>query len=271
VIDHLITGSGYLVPEVKQIAPKLPCTGVPYGIPINPSWQPRDPNPTEPLRLIYYGRLENASKGVRLFPEIAAALNRRRIPFRWTIHGTGPEEEFLHTALTDEEQAGRVRFSKPIPHNQLPGLVRAHDVYLLTSTNEGGPQTLLESMAMGLVPVCGDIPCLVQDVIRPSNGFRVPRDQPDAYAEAIGQLHADRARLEQLSHAAREAITRDNSSRRMAEQYLEIIRGVMAKKAPAVWPDRIKPLPILGAPAWSFSLPGRMARRLRRRLARGKP
>lgn len=268
-IDHLIVGSAYLIPEVEAATPDLPCTCIPFGIPIPKSLHPRDPNPSDPLRLLYYGRVENVSKGVRLFPEIAQALNQRGIPFRWTIHGEGPEEAYLHEALRKEESAGQVRFSTPIPHDQLPALVRAHDIYLLSSTNEGGPMTLLESMILGLVPVCGDIPGLVQDVVRATNGFRVPREDAHAYAEAVGTLHHDRALLETLSQAARQAITELHSSDKMAERYLSVLRSSLGDAAAEVsWPEKIHPLPILDASPWTFSPLGRLARRTQRLLRR---
>lgn len=248
VLDHFAVVARYLQTELREMDPQFPCTYLAHGIPIPQDTPPRSPNPNHPLRLIYYGRFENASKGVRLFPEIAAALHRRGVPFVWTMHGEGPEEDFLKNALATEIQKGQVIFSKPIPYKDLPALIRSHDVYLLASTNEGGPLTLLESMALGLVPVCGDIPCLVQEVITPETGFRVPRDHPDAYAEAIASLHKNREQLEKLSVAARKIITADFSSEAMARRYIAFLESLSVGKQ-AEWPKHIQPRPILGTSA----------------------
>ncbi len=244
-LDHLVVVASYLREDVRQVDPQFPCTYLAHGIPIPEETPPRSPNPKDPLRLLYYGRFENASKGVRLFPEIAAALNRRRIPFVWTLHGSGPDEDFLKNAFADEIQSGQVIFSKPVEYAELPGLIRNHDVYLLASTNEGGPLTLLESMALGLVPVCGDIPCLIQEVINPQNGFRVPRDNPEAYADAIAALNNHRDLLERLSVAARQTITEHFSSQAMAGRYLAFLESLPVRTN-AEWPARIHPRPILG-------------------------
>ena len=182
---------------------------------------------------------------MRLFPEIATALNRRGIPFVWTLHGSGPDEEFLKQAFAAEIKKGQVIFSRPVKYKELPSLIRGHDVYLLASTNEGGPLTLLESMALGLVPVCGDIPCLVREVITPKNGFRVRRDNPDAYAQAISELNENRPLLENHSVAARTTITEQFSSEAMARRYIHFLESLPPQKN-AEWPAKIRPRPILG-------------------------
>jgi glycosyltransferase involved in cell wall biosynthesis len=260
VLDHLIVVASYLQDDLRKLDRTFPCTYLAHGIPI-PLDAPRTANPDSPLRLLYYGRL-GILKGVRLFPDIVAALNRREIPFQWTIHGHGPEEQFLKTALEAEIRHGRIHFSAPVTYDQLAPLVRRHDVYVLASTTEGGPLTLLESMALGLVPVCGNIPCLVQEVITPANGFRVPRDDPDAYAEAIGRLHGDRNLLENMSRSARATITGEFSAEAMARRYVRFLELWQRPVTEPVWPDRIEAQPILGQNSFTFSALGRTARRM---------
>jgi glycosyltransferase involved in cell wall biosynthesis len=245
-LDHLVVIASYLLEDMRQVDPNFPCTYLAHGIPLPRDTAPRSPNTKEPLRLLYFGRFENDSKGVRLFPEIAAALNRRQIPFVWTFHGSGPDEAYLKNALAKEMQAGQVVFSRPVKYAELPELVRKHDVYLLASTNEGGPLTLLESMALGLVPVCGDIPCLVREVINIQNGFRVPRDNPEAYADAIATLNGDRELLERLSSSARHTITEHYSSEAMAKRYITFLKSLPTGEN-VEWPARIHPRPILGS------------------------
>ncbi len=262
-LDHLVVVAAYLREDLRRLDPQFPCTYLAHGIPLPEGVPPRmAPENSAPLHLLYYGRLENISKGIRLFPEIVAALKHRQIPFCWTIHGCGPEEKFLKTALAQDVRSGLVRFSSPIPYDQLPAMVRQHDVYLLTSTNEGGPLTLVESMALGLVPVCGDIPGLVQEVITPANGFRVPRADPDAYACAIAKIHADRDLLEQMSRAAKAAIVADFSADAMARRYLAFFESLKLSTAESNWPETIRVQPILGGHPLLYCGPARVARRL---------
>ncbi len=266
-MDHLVVVAAYLREDVRLLDTGYPCTYLAHGIPLPDGVPPRaSSDRSAPLKLLYYGRLENGSKGVRLFPDIVAALKRRQVPFCWTIHGYGPEEKFLKAALAEEVSTGQVRFSSPVPYDQVPALVRQHDVYLLASTNEGGPLTLLESMALGLVPVCGDIPGLVQQVITPANGFRVPRADADAYARAIAGLDADRDLLEKMSRAAKATIVADFSDEAMARRYISFLQSFPSPAENILWPEKIRVQPILGGNPLSHTGPMRIARRAIRKL-----
>jgi glycosyltransferase involved in cell wall biosynthesis len=267
VMDHVVVIAHYLVNEIVQAEKHPPVTHIQLGIPIPADIAPRESNPCAPLRLIYYGRLENESKGVRIFPQIAAALKKRGVPYVWTIQGTGPEEDFLRQALAGEIQEGTVRFATPVSQELLLSVIRSHDIYVLTSTNEGGPLTLLEAMALGLVPVCGDIPALVQDVINSDNGFRVPRDEADAYAEKISKLNADRDMFERMSAAATRTITANFSNESMARRYAQLFDSLLKPNASRIWPETITPIGLSGTAVFSSRF-GRSLRRIAKRIRR---
>ena len=266
VVDHIVVIAHYLIEEVKQAKDHPAATHISVGIPLLNDVSPREPNRSRPLRLIYYGRLEDESKGVRMFPKIVSALKRRNILFTWTIQGEGPEESYLRRELAAEVEDGTVCFAAPVPTERLASIVRAHDIYVLTSTNEGGPMTLLESMALGLVPVCGDIPALVQDVITSDNGFRVPRDDEDAYAEGIVALDSDRDLLERMSANARATITASFSNDAMARQYAQLFRSLQKSASPCSWQENITPVGLSGMRLLFGSRLGVLLRRIGKRL-----
>ena len=255
VLDQVVVVATYLVDDVRAASPDVPCTYLAHGIPIPAGLAPREPNLTEPLKLIYFGRLLEG-KGSRLFPQIIDVLHQRRIPFRWTIHGRGEDGVYLHQRLANEIASGEVTMSTPLSREQLLQLVRRHDIYMLASDNEGGPLTLLEAMTLGLIPVCGDIPCLVQEVVSSENGFRVPRNVPVAYAEIVARLHQDRPLLERLSAAARQAITTHFTVEAMAQRYVNFFTANVRTVTPnQSWPKRIEPKVMRGADSHWLSLP----------------
>jgi hypothetical protein len=100
-------------------------------------------------------------------------------------------------------------------------------------------------MAFGLVPVCGDIPGLVQDIITEQNGFRVPVRDAEAYTNVIARLHADRDLMEQISVSAQNTITAEFTNERMARRYVDLITSLGKGNEIAVWPDKICPQPIM--------------------------
>lgn len=243
VLDGVAVVNSHLLEEIRRIVPRLKSSYLAHGIRM-PKESPRAGNPAGPLKLIYFGRLD-ACKGTRLFPEIIAALRQRSVPFQWTMHGSGPDEEWLRQHLAAEIGAGEVVLSSKVPQNELYSLVRQHDIFIMASDLEGGPLTLLEAMSLGLVPVCNEIPCLIQEVITPENGFRIER-RPEAYAETIAVLNSDRARLERMSAAARKTITSQYSAEAMARRYVDFITSLNPEPAAATWPARIKPMAMRG-------------------------
>lgn len=269
-MDHIAVVSQTIADHVSRRISDVPCTYLQHGVMFYDERVKRAPNPDRPLELIFFGRLQESQKQVHLFPEIYAALKRRGFPFRWTIHGEGPEKEFLVTHLRDAIACGEVRFSEPVRHDALPALIARHDVYLLTSAHEGGPLSLIEGMGRGLVPVCGEIPCLVQEMITPENGFRVPREQPEKYADAIEQLHGDRTRLERMSMAARAVALSGYNDLAMARRYVTFVE----QNAPTIkvhWPRKVSIQPHIGANPFLFHPALRLFRRIHKTLQQPTP
>lgn len=253
-MDHVVVVASHLISDVHAAATAATCSCVLHGIPIPTDMPSRTANLAEPLKLIYFGRLAEG-KGSRIFPQMIDALHQRRLPFRWTIHGCGPDESYLRQRLAVEAASGEVVFSTPTTREKLHALVREHDVYVLASEIEGGPLTLLEAMALGLVPICGDIPCMVQEVINAENGFRVPRDKPEAYADALDHLHKNRPLLEKMSRAAQQTITSNFTTAAMAQRYITLFDQIKLPVAPADWPARFEIQSILATPYPWLSLP----------------
>jgi glycosyltransferase involved in cell wall biosynthesis len=260
--DHVVAVAANIAAHIREHYPSIPCSYLRHGVFLNPPERIRIANQGDPLKIIYFGRLEHSAKRVRIFPQIWSELKRAGIPFKWTIHGSGPDEQFLREHLAEAERAGEVIFSKPVPHDQLGAIIRQHDVYLLTSVHEAGPLTLVEAMGYGLVPVCADIPCLLQELIAPSNGFKIKPDDASAYAAAIVRLHKNREMLESFSKEARLTVEKDFSEVAMAERYLEFVRSHGPRTPYPSWKEQIKIEPMLRSTRIISLKPFRALRRM---------
>jgi len=269
-LDGVAMVNSFMVDDVRRAAPKVNIRYLAHGIPF-PDLPPRSPNPSGPLKILFFGRLYSG-KGTRLFPLIIDDLQKREVPFRFTIHGNGPEEGYLRETLAPHVASGVAVFSSITSRDQLYSLIRQNDIFIMASEHEGGPLTLLEAMSFGLVPVCHDIPCLVQEVVNSEIGFRVPQDAA-AYAGAIAQLHQDRPMLERMSAAAHKRISEAYSIQAMAQRYLNFIESIIPRSRQVVWPKSIHPLPILNM-RLSFRLMQtslfRPARRILKRMKSAK-
>jgi glycosyltransferase involved in cell wall biosynthesis/4-hydroxybenzoate polyprenyltransferase len=176
-------------------------TTIPIGVRI-PAIPPAR-GPARALRVVYHGILKQHQKRVLDLPRIAQAAVDLGVPIELTIAGAGPEEAALRAAAEPLVERGVITFAGVLSPDDMPGLLEAHDVYLLASEFEGMPNALIEAMGRGCVPVVSrmtsGIPELVQDG---ENGLLAPVGDHRAFAAALQALWDDPARRAALSAEA---------------------------------------------------------------------
>jgi glycosyltransferase involved in cell wall biosynthesis len=196
---------------------------------------------TEPkLRSLFVGRVEDASKGVLWLGEILDALPET---VTLTIAGNGPDMDSLKRRLAGNWK--RVTYLGSVPQESVPSIMSEHDVLIMPSRYEGLPMTLIEAMAAGCVPVVSHIRGVTDTVVdHETTGFLFPVGNYTAAATALGRLHDDPDRLERMSVAARNAVSKRYGLGRMAGRYHEVITSA-ATKTP-------KLSPLLDIDTWSI-------------------
>jgi glycosyltransferase involved in cell wall biosynthesis len=127
----------------------------------------------------------------------------------------------------------RVRFLGS--RSDVPDILRASDVFVLSSDYEGNPLSVLEAMAAGLPVVStavGGVPELVQ---HGATGLLVPAGDARALAEAITQLGRNADQRAAMGHAARQTALERFDVRVMshayAKFYLELLHSSPARSA----------------------------------------
>ncbi|MHB8762934.1 MAG: glycosyltransferase [Deferrisomatales bacterium] len=147
----------------------------------------------DPLQIVAMGRLV-PQKGFDLLLRAVAGLTE---PWRLTILGEGREAAALRTMAERAGLSDRVSFpgflSTPY------AVLRAADVFVLSSRYEGFPNALLEAMALGLPCVATRCPTGPDELITDGiDGLLVPVEDPEGLRSAIARLGADptlRARI----------------------------------------------------------------------------
>jgi glycosyltransferase involved in cell wall biosynthesis len=129
------------------------------------------------------------------------SLAPRRPTLRFVVVGDGPERGRLERLA--EELGVPTVFLGQRPNDEVPDLVAAMDVLVLTSRFEGMPLAVLEWMAAGKAIVAsrvGGIPSILE---HETEALLVPPRDYVAFAQAISRLLDDPAERQRLGDAAR--------------------------------------------------------------------
>jgi glycosyltransferase involved in cell wall biosynthesis len=165
---------------------------------------------------------------------VEAASRMQRRPAHIVLAGpSGNDPEYeaeLREVIGKCPEGVTVARTGTIPVEQVAALLRASDVFVLTSASEGMPNSLLEAMATGLPCVASDIPGS-RDVLSRGGGLLVPLDDPAALAAALDQIVADPAVGARLAAEALAVVEAEYSIDRVAERYLAIYRELIGDRA----------------------------------------
>jgi len=110
----------------------------------------------------------------------------------------------------------------------VPDLLAASDVFVLSSDSEGMSNTIIEAMAAGRPVVATNVGGNPELVVDGETGLLVDRGNGDAMAAAIAALSSDPARRERLGAAGRERACREFGVARMLQDYERMYLDVAA-------------------------------------------
>lgn len=176
----------------------------PYGVDIDAFWRKKYETfcpGSRPLECIYVGGVKEL-KGISYLLEAFEGIPREKA-FLTVVGKYDPADE--DTA----PYAGRVNFTGPVLHSEVPGLLRKADVFIMPSLGEGMSLSVIEAAACGLPLIVSEnagVEKLVKDGV---NGFVIPIQSAQAIREKIMYFAAH---PDQIPCMGREA-------RATAEQY----------------------------------------------------
>lgn len=126
----------------------------------------------------------------------AYARIRDRIPHGLVIAGRRVREYLEHTGWTEADLRG-ITFTGFVPHEELPLLYSAADLFVIPSTYEGCPTTMIEAMTCGLPVVASRTgPC--PEVSGGAALLADPYD-PEDFAEKMLAVASDPGRRRELA------------------------------------------------------------------------
>jgi L-malate glycosyltransferase len=148
---------------------------------------------------------------------------------RLFIVGDGPERATIQQEIVNHSLSDRVAMLGP--RRDVPRLLAAADVFLLTSVSEGIPVTILEAMAAGVPVVAtnvGGVPELLNDGV---TGLLAPAGDAASLADALLRLAGDPVLRGQFAERARRHAESEFSESRMIQRYDSIFQEMLGIRA----------------------------------------
>ena len=192
--------------------------------PLEPVAPPRE----GPLRVISVARLQEPKDFGSLIVA-AADLRRQGVDLRVEIVGEGPDRPLVEAVIAEHGVGRTVRL---VGHrDDVPALLRAADVFVLSTRWEGLPYSILEAMATGLPVVASAVGGVPELVDHGATGLLVRPQDPSALASALATLAARPDRGRALGATGRALVARRYSVEGMQGRYLALFDGLLAQRA----------------------------------------
>jgi glycosyltransferase involved in cell wall biosynthesis len=165
-------------------------------------------------------------KRLDILLDALARLTRHGRRLRAQLVGVGQLREQLESHIDTAGLRSHVELCGPLPADAVRQLLSRAAVFVLPSTWEGMPVSVMEAMACG-VPIVGtNVPGIRDLVVHGTTGFLV-EPTPDALASAIGRILDDPALGAALGSAGTKRVCREFTVERMASQYEDLYRSLV--------------------------------------------
>lgn len=144
------------------------------------------------------------------------------------VLGDGGERPDLTQRVTRLSLEGRVHWHGLVP--EAGRLYRAFDLFVLSSRTEGTPISLFEAMAAG-IPIVATGVGGVPDVLRLSEGWLVPPENPRLLADAIASVLRDPREAAGRAARARQRLEETYGLDSWLDAYDRLYRSIIPPKA----------------------------------------
>lgn len=178
------------------------------------------------ILVLNIGRL-HIQKGHMFLIEGAKKVLERKSNVKFWIVGEGEEREKLSEEMRKEGLQGKVSLLGY--REDIPNLLAAADIFVLSSLWEGFPYTVLEAMSVGLPVVSTDVGGVAEAVEDEQTGLLVPPKEPRLLADALLYLIDHPERRKKMGEKGRERVRKKFSLEKMLSQiekvYDEVLKG----------------------------------------------
>lgn len=173
-------------------------------------------------------RLDPVKRHETLIDAVSLMRSQHNVNVELRLVGDGPMRATL------EDQVRRLGIERSVlflgTRDDAPEQLRDADVFALASVREGRPTSIMEAMSAGLPVVATNVGSVADLVDDGESGFVIEPDNPEILAKTLLSLVQHDELRRKMSEAARAKALREFSLERMARDYAEFYRGIVAGK-----------------------------------------
>jgi glycosyltransferase involved in cell wall biosynthesis len=179
---------------------------------------------TDDFVAIQVARLDYLKDHVTAVRSIGVAASK--IPsLQLIVVGEGPERGKIEAAIRDAGLDARVKLLGR--RQDVPRLLAAADVLLLSSISEGIPLTVIEGMAAGLPVVSTDVGGVAEIIHDGQTGLLAPASDPERLADCLVRLAGQPDLRAELRARGREVAIARFSERAMLDSYAALYEEML--------------------------------------------
>lgn len=184
---------------------------------------------TQPPRLLMVARF-NEQKDQTTLLHAVALLERENETLRYAVDlvGSGPHYERVRGLARELNVEGRVSFLGD--RHDVPDLLGASQVFVLSTHYEGLPISIMEAMRAGLPVIATNVSGIKEEVEQGHNGLLVPHLDVPALAKALKTLILDASMRAQMGKRAREKWEREFTRARMLNEIQQLYVQVQSER-----------------------------------------
>ena len=197
IADHIFTLSDKYTNNILAYYPDKKVTTVFNCITMKRYLENKEKVGGEKIVVSYIGRLDKR-KGVHELLNAVEKISEKVTDVIFKIVGIGPEKDYVENWMNRSAASSAVEYLGFVSEEEKIRILKLTDIFVLQSTNEGVPISLLEAIASGCAIISTPVGSIADIVDHGRNGLMIKPEDPDALVGAIMTLHDDRPMLRRM-------------------------------------------------------------------------
>ena len=174
------------------------------------------------IAVFFVGRLSE-EKNPDVFIEAAKTFSNNP-SVKFFIIGDGPMRDFIENEIEANKYKNiyYLGYQSDIAH-----YLSAADIFILPSSIEGFPLSILEAMAMEVAVIASDVGAVSEVIDTGVDGYVVKPGNAEEIADRINQLVKDKSKLDTIKDRSRKKVEEKYSNIILGDNYKKLYRKVM--------------------------------------------